>query len=34
MEKKQTVSENETRLLRMAAELGITFIDLKRDFAF
>jgi len=34
MEKKQTVSENETRLLRAAAELGITFIDLKRDFAF
>ena len=34
MEKKQTVSENEMRLLRMAAELGITFIDLKRDFAF
>ena len=34
MEKKQTVSENEMRLLRMAAQLGITFVDLKRDFAF
>lgn len=34
MKKQQPVSENESRLLKMAAELGITFIDLKRDFAF
>ena len=34
MEKQQSNSENESRLLKMAAELGITFIDLKRDFAF
>ena len=34
MKKQRPVSENESRLLKMAAELGITFIDLKRDFAF
>ena len=34
MKKQQPVSESESRLLKMAAELGITFIDLKRDFAF
>lgn len=34
MKKQQSTSENESRLLKVAAELGITFIDLKRDFAF
>ena len=34
MKKEQTISENESWLRKKAAELGITFIDLKRDFAF
>lgn len=34
MKKEKTTSENELWLLKKAAELGITFIDLKRDFAF
>lgn len=34
MKKKQTTSESLSWPLEMAAELGITFIDLKRDFAF
>lgn len=34
MKKEQTNSEKESWLLKKAAELGITFIDLKRDFAF
>ena len=34
MEKEQTLTESELRLLRLAEELGITFIDLKMDYAF
>lgn len=34
MKKEQTISESLSWPLEMAAELGITFIDLKRDFAF
>ena len=34
MKKEQTVSENESWLKQKATELGITFIDLKRDYAF
>lgn len=34
MKQQQSNNEKDSRLLKMAAELGITFIDLKRDFAF